>query len=83
MKKGPFDFIPAGGQPPPQRRADYDEFEAVELYCPKCGEAVPVRKSLLLVLPEGDKYEYRCQRCGTTVGDKIDRSGEFTGILKT
>jgi DNA-directed RNA polymerase subunit RPC12/RpoP len=24
-----------------------------------------------LVLPEGDKYEYLCARCGTSVGDKI------------
>jgi len=83
MKKGPFDFIPQPGQQAPGRRADFDEFEAMELYCPKCGRAVPVRKSLLLILPEGDKYEYRCQHCGTTVGDKIDRSGEFYGVLKT
>jgi hypothetical protein len=61
MKKGPFDLDPAGVQTPTQRRPDFDEFEAIELYCPKCGRAVPVRKSLLLVLPEGDKYEYRCQ----------------------
>jgi uncharacterized protein YbaR (Trm112 family) len=83
MKKGPFDFISAAGQPSTKSKADFDEFEAVELYCPKCGRAVPVRKSLLLILPEGDKYEYRCQYCGTTVGDKIDRSGEFYGVLKT
>ena len=83
MKKGPFDLDPAGVQPPTQRRPDFDEFEAIELYCPKCGRAVPVRKSLLLVLPDGDKYEYRCQQCGTAVGDKIDRSGDFYGVLKT
>ncbi|MGD8230067.1 MAG: hypothetical protein PVI20_19985, partial [Desulfobacteraceae bacterium] len=67
MKKGPFQFIPEAGKPPGRGRADFDEFEATELYCPKCGRAVPVRKSLLLILPEGDKYEYRCQHCGTTV----------------
>ena len=83
MKKGPFGFIPATRQPPAGREADFDQFEATELYCAECGRAVPVRKSLLLVLPEGDKYEYRCQHCGATVGDKIDRSGEFVGILKT
>lgn len=83
MKKGPFDLDPSGVQPPTQRRPDFDEFEAMELYCPKCGRPVPVRKSLLLILPEGDKYEYRCEHCGTTVGDKIDRSGEFYGVLKT
>ena len=83
MKKGPFDFVNTGMQPPARKKADFDEFEATELYCPKCGRAVEVRKSLLLILPEGDKYEYRCQYCGTTVGDKIDRSGQFQGILKT
>ena len=83
MKKGPFDFIPTDTQPASQDRPDFDEFEAMELYCPKCGRAVPVRKSLLLILPEGDKYEYRCQHCGTTVGDKIDRSGDFYGVLET
>ncbi len=83
MKKGPFDFTSAAGRPSARDKADFDEFEAVELYCPKCRRAVPVRKSLLLVLPEGDKYEYRCQHCGTAVGDKIDRSGEFYGVLKT
>ena len=84
MKKGPFDFVyesrPASSQ---GQQADYDEFEATELYCRQCGRAVPVRKSLLLVLPNGDKYEYRCQFCGSTVGDKIDHSGGFQGIIKT
>ncbi|MBW2029785.1 MAG: cytoplasmic protein [Deltaproteobacteria bacterium] len=84
MKRPPFDYTdgdesgPARGQ-----QADYEEFEATELYCPKCGQAVPVRKSLLLILPEGDKYEYRCRQCGSTVGDKMDKSGQFYGILKT
>ena len=38
------------------------------------GYTMPVRKRLLLVLPEGDKYEYLCARCGSSVGDKIDKS---------
>ena len=52
------------------------------MYCPKCGQAVAVRKSLLLILPEGDKYEYRCQNCGTPVGDKLDKSGQFYTLIK-
>ncbi|MBW2066281.1 MAG: hypothetical protein JRJ03_15325 [Deltaproteobacteria bacterium] len=84
MKSPPFDYTNGGVDDPSQgRQADFEEFEATELYCPKCGVAVPVRKSLLLILPEGDKYEYRCQQCGTTVGDKMDKSGQFYGILKT
>lgn len=83
MKKGPFDYVPTTSQPPEQPEADFDQFEATELYCPECGRAVPVTKSLLLILPEGDKYEYRCQYCGGTVGEKMDRTGQFYGILKT
>jgi len=66
---------------PPEKAPDFDELEATELYCPKCRMAVPVRKYLLLVLPEGDKYEYRCQYCGTTVGDKIDRVSKYRSIF--
>ena len=65
-----------------QDRSTFGEFEATELYCPKCGKAVPVNKFLLLVLPDGDKYEYRCRFCGTAVGDKIDRHGQYYSILK-
>jgi uncharacterized protein YbaR (Trm112 family) len=59
----------------PQRAApkqkQFETFRATELYCPKCRRAMPVRERLLLVLPEGDKYEYLCVNCGTSVGDKI------------
>lgn len=52
------------------KRENYSDFDATELYCPKCKRAVPVRKNLLLVLPVGDKYDYTCVHCGTSVGDK-------------
>ena len=48
----------------------YKDLEATELYCPRCRRAVPVRKRLLLILPTGDKYDYLCVYCGTSVGDK-------------
>ena len=85
MNKNPFDFIYSTERPSDtrdQRDADFDQFEATELYCPRCKAAVPVRKFLLLVLPEGEKYEYRCQYCGTAVGDKLDKSNDFYEILK-
>jgi DNA-directed RNA polymerase subunit RPC12/RpoP len=82
MNRGPFDSIPARGRQPGGGEAQFDQFEATELYCPKCGRAVPVRKFLLLILPDGDKYEYRCQFCGSKVGDKMDRTGQYFGILK-
>jgi len=81
MTDDPFRFVPPERPQPNGAQPDFDQFEATELYCPKCGRAVPVRKFLLLILPDGDKYEYRCQFCGTKVGDKTDRSGQFYGIL--
>ena len=78
MKENAFKMgIPHHSRPRPRQQAAFEEFEAMELYCNQCRRAVPVRKFLLLVLPEGDKYEYRCQFCGNTVGDKIDRAGSF------
>ena len=51
----------------------FDQMEASLLYCPKCRQATPVRKRLLLVLLEGEKFDYVCARCGTVSGDKIER----------
>jgi hypothetical protein len=49
----------------------YKDFDATELFCSQCGRAVPVRKRLLLILPEGEKYDYSCVYCGASVGDKM------------
>ncbi|OPY13262.1 MAG: hypothetical protein A4E66_00831 [Syntrophus sp. PtaB.Bin001] len=49
----------------------YQDFDATELYCPRCKQAVPVRKRLLLILSSGEKYDYTCIFCGTSVGEKI------------
>jgi DNA-directed RNA polymerase subunit RPC12/RpoP len=54
-------------------RGSFRSLEAAELYCSRCGRAQPVRKRLLLVLPEGDKYEYLCARCGEGLGTKLDK----------
>jgi hypothetical protein len=78
--RGPFRYSPVDGKD--QNQSSFDEFEATELYCPTCGRAVPVIKTLLLILPEGDKYEYRCRFCGTPVGDKMDRHGQYYSVLK-
>ena len=59
----------------------YEEFEATSLYCSHCKEAVPVRKKLLLILPDGDEYEYLCVRCGSSVGMKRERGKEGVKIL--
>ena len=57
------------------QRQQYKDFDATELFCPQCRRAMPVRKRLLLVLTEGDKYDYTCASCGTSVGDKIVSHG--------
>ncbi len=56
------------------RRSSFEELEATSLYCPQCRKAVPVRKKLLLVLPEGDEFEYLCAYCSSSVGTKIDKN---------
>ena len=63
-------------------KGTYKDFDATELYCPRCKRAVPVRKRLLLVLAGGDKYDYTCVYCGTSVGDKIESNSNPLGILK-
>jgi hypothetical protein len=63
-------------------RQSYKDFDATELFCPQCKKAVPVRKRLLLILPEGEKYDYSCVYCGTSVGDKlVKEKGNLNVIL--
>jgi hypothetical protein len=62
---------------------DYEALEASELFCPTCKTARPVRRHLLLVLPTGSKYEYRCSVCSTPVGAKDDSDPtEYHEILR-
>jgi len=65
-------FMRPGGKTAraPDQADIFDEFDATELYCPGCRRAVPVRKHLLLILPDGEKYEYRCMFCAESVGTK-------------
>lgn len=53
----------------------YDQFNASLLYCNKCGRAMPVRQRLLLVLPDGELYDYTCQGCNSSVGSKTEKAG--------
>jgi hypothetical protein len=64
------------------RRETYKDFDATELFCPKCKKAVPVRKRLLLILSNGDKYDYSCVFCGTSVGDKMVTQRDNLRIIK-
>jgi hypothetical protein len=53
-------------------KPSFAQLEATLLYCPRCRQAMPVRKKLLLILPEGNKFEYLCTACSSTCGDKIE-----------
>jgi len=48
----------------------FDNLRATELYCPGCKTARPVRERLLLVLPAGEIYSYKCVVCGETLGTR-------------
>ena len=52
------------------RMQQFDQFRAAELFCPKCKVSRPVRERLLLILPHAELYDYRCQTCGTSVGQR-------------
>ena len=75
-------FAPArpahpAAEPPRQFRS----LSASELYCPRCREATPVRERLLLVLPQGNLYEYRCAHCGTSTGTRTDQERDAAGVI--
>jgi len=36
---------------------------------------MPVRQRLLLVLPDGELYDYTCQGCNNSVGSKTEKAG--------
>ena len=79
----PKHFQGTPGTYPPETRDKgmFKEFDATELYCPRCKRPVQVRKRLLLVLPEGDKYEYLCAFCYESVGTKIDRQTKPLSVI--
>jgi DNA-directed RNA polymerase subunit RPC12/RpoP len=54
----------------------FDDLQASYLYCNKCGQSMPVKERLLLILPDGYLFEYFCLGCGQTVGDKKTKLGE-------
>lgn len=62
-------------RPAAQPQEQFRSFNASALYCPQCRQATPVRERLLLVLPEGNLYEYRCVHCGTSTGSKTEKEG--------
>jgi hypothetical protein len=49
---------------------EFEQLEAITLYCRRCGQAMPVRKRLLLVMLDHELYEYLCTGCGSSLGQK-------------
>ncbi len=68
-------------RPPQGRRPSFGGLEASSLYCPQCRRAQPVRRKLLLVLPQGDKYAYYCAVCGAEVGSKLEKGPPPPGFI--
>ncbi len=50
----------------------FEEFSAQSLYCPNCKQAVPVVKNIMLILPDGNLYNYICKKCGNSIGSQTD-----------
>jgi hypothetical protein len=48
----------------------FDSFRASSLFCPRCQKAQPVTERLLLILPDGELFEYVCQFCWTQLGKR-------------
>lgn len=57
-------------RPPHAEEKQFDSFKATSLYCPRCQKAQPVDERLLLILPDGELFEYVCQLCWTQLGKR-------------
>ena len=55
----------------------FDSLRASSLYCRRCGQAMPVRERLLLVLPDKEVYDYLCTGCADSVGQREVTAGEL------
>ncbi|HET6369997.1 MAG TPA: hypothetical protein VFG95_02300 [Nitrospiria bacterium] len=72
----------AGSTPSSQSRGQFEKLQASLLYCPKCRQATPTREILLLILPEGELYDYRCAHCGTSTGSRTDKKSSDIRIYR-
>jgi len=59
----------------------FQTLRASELYCPTCRRAMPVRERLLLLLRDGELHEFRCARCGTSLGTRQVREEQASPLL--
>ncbi|HEX9757897.1 MAG TPA: hypothetical protein VGB26_08860 [Nitrospiria bacterium] len=64
------------------KRETFESLRAASLFCQKCSQAVPVREKLLLVLPDGQLFEYLCKYCASSVGTRKEKVRQEIKILK-
>ena len=57
--------------------SQFENLRASSLYCNKCARAMPVRESLLLVLPDKEIYDYLCTGCSASLGHREISAGEL------
>jgi len=57
----------------------FETLRASTLYCRTCGQAMPVRERLLLVVPGKEIYDYLCKKCGASLGKREVGGGEPAG----
>jgi hypothetical protein len=55
----------------------FDSLRASSLFCRRCGQAMPVRERLLLVLPDKEIYDYLCTGCADSLGQREVTAGEL------
>jgi hypothetical protein len=55
----------------------FESLRASSLYCRRCGQTMPVRERLLLVLPDKEIYDYLCTGCADSVGQREVTAGEL------
>lgn len=58
----------------------FDKIVATHLYCNNCGQSMSVREKLLLILPDGNLYDYICIRCHESLGTRKETKGLSEGI---
>ena len=57
--------------------SQFENLRASSLFCNKCAQAMPVRESLLLVLPDKEIYDYLCTGCSSSLGHREISAGEL------
>ena len=57
--------------------SQFESFRASSLYCNKCAKAMPVRETLLLVLPDKEIFDYLCTGCSSSLGSREVSAGDL------